>query len=257
MSVPVDLPGLKTQSEQFGPLAYLVTVNEDGRPHVVSAVVAWDGDDLVAGAGRRTGANVSARPAVTVLWPPYEDGGYSLLVDGSGRHYVFAHIMLPHFPWVFDGDCEVKDFRGWRLPYAARQSASSSQARKDAYVAYQDQSLCMHRKVLALVDAVDSAHPGQVQFVIQGDHGPRIMRRKIPAGGVDSLDEQVRKNLLSPFVAARVHGSTVGHPVPAGASLQVLVPELLARAVQGPGRSQEEGPVPRPARTGQGGPAGQ
>src|SRR5258706_15835446 len=84
MSVPVDLSSVKAQSEQFGALAYLVTVNDDGRPHVVSAAIVWDGDAIVAGAGRRTGGNVTERRAVTILWPPYEDGGFSLLVDGSG-----------------------------------------------------------------------------------------------------------------------------------------------------------------------------
>ena len=82
MSVPVDLETLKTQSEQFGALAYLVSVNGDGRPHVVSAAVEWHDDRIVAGAGRRTAANVGERPAVTLLWPPYEEGGFSLLVDG-------------------------------------------------------------------------------------------------------------------------------------------------------------------------------
>lgn len=82
MSVPVDLDALKSQSEQFGPLAFLVTVNDNGRPHVVSAAIEWHDGQIEAGAGRRTAANVAKRPAITLLWAPYEDGGYSLLVDG-------------------------------------------------------------------------------------------------------------------------------------------------------------------------------
>ncbi|WP_372015803.1 hypothetical protein [Pseudoxanthomonas sp. 10H] len=152
------------------------------------------------------------------------------LVSGSGRHYVFAHVLLPHFPWVLDGNCQIKESSGWRLPYAAR--TGSSEAKAEAYAAYQDQSLCMHRKVLALIDAVDSAHPGQVQFVIHGDHGPRILRRTIPNKGVDSLDEQTRKNLLSPFVAARLAGGGPASVRSTGAPLQKLIPDLLSRATQ-------------------------
>lgn len=84
MSVPVDLDKLRAESDKFGRLAYLVTVGDGGTPHVVSAAVDWDGPAIVAGAGRRTAANVTDRPAVTVLWPPHEEGGYTLLVDGTG-----------------------------------------------------------------------------------------------------------------------------------------------------------------------------
>ena len=45
--------------------------------------MAWDDDRLVAGAGRSTSANATARPLVSMLWPPYEPDGYSLIVDGE------------------------------------------------------------------------------------------------------------------------------------------------------------------------------
>jgi hypothetical protein len=37
---------------------------------------------LVADVGRRTAANASARPAVSLLYPVRADGDYSLIVDG-------------------------------------------------------------------------------------------------------------------------------------------------------------------------------
>ncbi|HZQ86449.1 MAG TPA: pyridoxamine 5'-phosphate oxidase family protein [Acidimicrobiales bacterium] len=83
MSVPVALEELRDQINRFGAYPYLVTVSDDGRPHTVGVDVAWDGDQLVAGAGRRTAANVTDRPLVTLLWPPYEADGYTLIVDGD------------------------------------------------------------------------------------------------------------------------------------------------------------------------------
>ncbi len=84
MSVPVSLERLGEQVERFGSWAYLVTVSGDGRPHAVSAAMAWDGGVFRATAGRHSRANASERPtAVTLLWAPYEPGGYSLIVDGS------------------------------------------------------------------------------------------------------------------------------------------------------------------------------
>jgi len=79
--VPVALDRLR--DEMAGrPLAYLLTVTADQRPHCVAAAVSWVGDELVMGAGRSTVANAEARPQVSLLWPPSEAGGYTLIVDG-------------------------------------------------------------------------------------------------------------------------------------------------------------------------------
>ena len=82
MSVPVDLAALRQRIDEFSGPAFLVTVGDDQRPHVVSVSVRQEGDRLMVGAGRRTRANLSARPAATLLWPPAAGGEYSLLVDG-------------------------------------------------------------------------------------------------------------------------------------------------------------------------------
>jgi hypothetical protein len=66
--------------------AYLVTIAEDGRAHVVAVTPRWDGDALVVGGlGRRSVANLASRPAVTLVWPPLEPAGYSLILDGEAH----------------------------------------------------------------------------------------------------------------------------------------------------------------------------
>ena len=88
MSIAVDLSALAERVEEYGPIAYLVTVSAEGLPHVVSVTVAWDGDDrrrLVVGAGRHTAANVADNPTVTLLWPAPPGGAYGLIVDGQAR----------------------------------------------------------------------------------------------------------------------------------------------------------------------------
>ncbi len=85
MSVPVEIATLRVEVEAEGASAYLVSVSESGAPHVVSVLVSWVGDRLAVGGGRRTAANVAARPAVTLLWPAPRDAGLSLLVDGRGE----------------------------------------------------------------------------------------------------------------------------------------------------------------------------
>jgi hypothetical protein len=85
VSVPVALAELRDQSAEFGAIAYLLTVSGDGRPHVVSVKVAWENDELVAGAGRTTSANVAKQPTVSMLWPAPPQGDYSLIVDGAAE----------------------------------------------------------------------------------------------------------------------------------------------------------------------------
>jgi hypothetical protein len=67
-------------------LAYLITVDGDGRAHVATATPAVVGGHLcVPGLGRGSRAAVATRPAVTLLWPPAEAHGHSLIVDGVGE----------------------------------------------------------------------------------------------------------------------------------------------------------------------------
>ena len=84
MSVKVDLAELAQHLQHYG-IAYLLTVGDDARPHAVAVQPSFDGRALdVTGLGRQTRANLEARPDITLLWPPFEHGGYSLIVDGRG-----------------------------------------------------------------------------------------------------------------------------------------------------------------------------
>jgi hypothetical protein len=84
VSIPVALEKLHAEATRFGATPFLLTVSDDGRPHSVSVAMAWEGDALVAKTGKRSTANVAARPLVSLLWTPIEPGGYSLIVDGDG-----------------------------------------------------------------------------------------------------------------------------------------------------------------------------
>ncbi|MGH8998328.1 MAG: pyridoxamine 5'-phosphate oxidase family protein [Acidimicrobiia bacterium] len=86
MSIAVELEALPERIAEYGSLAFLVTVGEDHRAHVVSVRVGEAGDGrLTLPAGRRTRANVEARPSVTIVWPPGPDGRYSLIIDGAAQ----------------------------------------------------------------------------------------------------------------------------------------------------------------------------
>jgi hypothetical protein len=85
MSVNVDLDQLADALADFT-FAYLITVGDDYRAHTVAVQpVLADGILDVGSIGNTTRRNVSQRDGVTLVWPPRESGGYTLIVDGVGE----------------------------------------------------------------------------------------------------------------------------------------------------------------------------
>lgn len=85
MSIPVEPADIGKQMEQFGTAAYVLTVRDDATPHIAHLDMRLDGDVLRCGAGRSAAANVAQRPTISLLWPPFEPGGYSMIVDAEAR----------------------------------------------------------------------------------------------------------------------------------------------------------------------------
>ena len=91
MSVPVSIERLRDAMADFHAAPYFLTVSDDGRPHAVAVVASWVDDELAFPVGRRSATNTAARPLASLVWPPEEVGGYSLIVDGTrggGCHWA-------------------------------------------------------------------------------------------------------------------------------------------------------------------------
>lgn len=82
MSIPVDLAALGVALGRHD-TAYLLTAGEV-RPHVVECFPELvEGVLVVTEPGRTARRVVADRPAATVLMPPRQAGGYTLIVDGE------------------------------------------------------------------------------------------------------------------------------------------------------------------------------
>lgn len=81
----VDLQALADALADY-PYAYLITVNDDYRAHTVTVEPVLRESILDVGLiGGRTQQNLARRRDVTLLWPPTEPGGYSLIVNGTAQ----------------------------------------------------------------------------------------------------------------------------------------------------------------------------
>lgn len=81
----VDLERLAAALPDFR-FAYLITADDDYRVHTVTVEPQLRGSSLDVGLiGGRTRENLARRGEVTLLWPPAEPDGYSLIVDGQAE----------------------------------------------------------------------------------------------------------------------------------------------------------------------------
>jgi hypothetical protein len=85
MSVKVDLDQLAGALADFT-YAYLVTVDDGYHAHTVAVEPRFAEGVLDVGpVGHSTRKNVAKHGDVTLVWPPLEPGGYTLIVDGRGQ----------------------------------------------------------------------------------------------------------------------------------------------------------------------------
>ena len=97
MSVKVDLNRLADELANHT-FAYLVTVGDDFHAHTVAVEPVFaDGRFDVGPVGGTTSRNLASHDSATLVWPPREPGGYTLIVDGRGEsQYVVPDRAVLH-----------------------------------------------------------------------------------------------------------------------------------------------------------------
>ena len=81
MSIAVSIERLRDEVARFGSTPYLLTVSDDAHART-RPPSRWSGGVTSSSWGRRSSRNAAAHPEVSLLWPPFEPGGYSLISDG-------------------------------------------------------------------------------------------------------------------------------------------------------------------------------
>ncbi|HTK28965.1 MAG TPA: sulfatase-like hydrolase/transferase [Vicinamibacterales bacterium] len=94
--------------------------------------------------------------------------------------FVFAHFLLPHYPYAYDGNCEQRFTRRWLTRSDAdradimRGIMNVPGGRAERYAGYFQQVRCAEKKVDALIAAIPEPLRKDAVIIVQGDHGSRI-----------------------------------------------------------------------------------
>lgn len=114
MSHEVDPQGLDGACAPYGRSPFLLYANTDANARVNHVVVASISGPAVtiSGFGRGIAKRITADDTtpLSLLWPPHEDGGYSLIADGTGevssdgeQLTITVHAAVLHRPAPVDG----------------------------------------------------------------------------------------------------------------------------------------------------------
>jgi hypothetical protein len=113
---------------------------------------------------------------------------FSLLGELAGQQgpkFVFAHLLVPHPPYVFERDCSPRP----PGPFVAVDSVTDRQIRE----AYVGQVQCVNRLVLDLVDRLKAGASEPPVIILQADHGYRGWWARNPPASTEPHPDDVRE----------------------------------------------------------------
>lgn len=146
-------------------------VTISGRPRSGWFTSAWVRLTPLPELRRVACALLRCRPSTALPWlpdtAPILEEKFAALAElplRPGPVFAFAHLLLPHEPYVYQASCAPRDppywpdLEGGSDPIAARQG-------------YLEQLQCTNQKILALVDTLLSRSAVQPIIILQSDHG--------------------------------------------------------------------------------------
>jgi hypothetical protein len=105
------------------------------------------------------------------------DSVVSDLSKARGGDFVMAHLMMPHYPYVYDANCQLRPPQDW-LERMNRDAPSgvvnTPDSRATRYGRYFEQAACVQKKLDGLMEAIPPSLRNDAIVIIHGDHGSRI-----------------------------------------------------------------------------------
>jgi len=106
-------------------------------------------------------------------------GTFDRLIEDASEYrrgaFVFAHLLVPHEPFVLDAGCALREDRVLSPEYEFYYSPVSTKQGLRQWSDYLQQLECVHGRMLALVDALrDAGIYEESTIIVHSDHGSRI-----------------------------------------------------------------------------------
>lgn len=123
----------------------------------------------------------------------------------------FAHILLPHYSYIFDRECRMRaDVSEW-LKSTKSLFGNTPQSRDRRYRLYFDQVRCTYKKLAALFNAMrEDGTFGEATIVVHGDHGSRIALTEPHAAAADGVSDTDLIDAFSVLFAVKTPGAGRG-----------------------------------------------
>lgn len=150
---------------------------------------------------------------------------------GEGGSAYFAHLLIPHAPYIYRSDCSQRsDVNGWlsNRPPFRREMSESGWLRSHA--AAFEQMQCVRQKLGELFQQMKAAGLfDDATIIIHGDHGSRIYRVAARAENIGRLQQRDYLAGFATLFAAKSPALEAGYD-----TRTVPVSRLLARAIGRP-----------------------
>jgi hypothetical protein len=141
----------------------------------------------------------------------------------------FAHLLIPHAPYVYDSECRARPPTKWgrRRDYDRVVGGSNTAAtRATRYSQYLEQVRCAARKIDELLGAIPSPLRHDAVVIVQGDHGSRIGTVEADGRRKRSFAPSDYADFFSTLFAVRSRSIEAGYdsqPTPITCLLRTLV----------------------------------
>ena len=148
------------------------------------------------------------------------------LRSASPGEYYFAHLYLPHFPYVYDGECRLRrpdtwlsrwsqeglDRDRWGAAGSTGASKNTPPTRRVRYQRYFEQTHCLYRKLDALFETMRRSEQfADAVIIVQGDHGSRIPLDDPDSGRTQPLGDGDKVDSFSTLFAVKAPNVAPGY----------------------------------------------
>lgn len=181
-------------------------------------------------------SNVTGRTNITALSSRYmlQQLTDRLACCGERGTYYFAHVLLPHFDYVFDESCHVRPIREWRgnAPRGSNGRAELSDRIK-LYRLHFAQATCAAHDILAMVASLArNSKLADSVILIHSDHGSRIAIRDYEKSKPPGYDRATfERDYRGSFLAIKIPGME-GGVIDTPVRLDAFYNNLLANRFQ-------------------------